>query len=164
MVWHYLIGWLYLWRATLSENIKLRILHFKTENVLLSLFLIGCLYWLTGAVASALVKQKLAQVIRKKQKAVLERTSSNPLSSPSVAYRLETALITAHSCSSAHVHRLMRFSSDFKIKVFCVSSGSWFQIPALQYSRSCPPQIQLSAKGLTNHPWDEQVCHRHTCM
>uniref|UniRef100_A0A8C2DM95 histone deacetylase n=1 Tax=Cyprinus carpio TaxID=7962 RepID=A0A8C2DM95_CYPCA len=36
----------------------------------------------------------------KKQKAVLERTSSNPLSSPSVAYRLETALITAHSCSS----------------------------------------------------------------
>uniref|UniRef100_A0A8C2DES9 Histone deacetylase n=1 Tax=Cyprinus carpio TaxID=7962 RepID=A0A8C2DES9_CYPCA len=40
-----------------------------------------------SAVASALVKQKLAQVIRKKQKAVLERTSSNPLSSPSVAYR-----------------------------------------------------------------------------
>uniref|UniRef100_A0A9J8BAB3 Histone deacetylase n=1 Tax=Cyprinus carpio carpio TaxID=630221 RepID=A0A9J8BAB3_CYPCA len=72
------------------------------------------------AVASALVKQKLAQVILKKQKAVLERTSSNPLSSPSVAYRLETALITAHSCSSAHVHRLMRFSSDFKIKVFYV--------------------------------------------
>uniref|UniRef100_A0A8C1UBF2 Histone deacetylase n=1 Tax=Cyprinus carpio TaxID=7962 RepID=A0A8C1UBF2_CYPCA len=51
------------------------------------------------AVASALVKQKLAQVILKKQKAVLERTSSNPLSSPSVAYRLETALITTHSCS-----------------------------------------------------------------
>ncbi|XP_059383254.1 histone deacetylase 7-like [Carassius carassius] len=40
-----------------------------------------------SAVASALVKQKLAQVIRKKQKAVLERTNSNPLSSPSVAYR-----------------------------------------------------------------------------
>ncbi|XP_059397049.1 histone deacetylase 7-like isoform X1 [Carassius carassius] len=40
-----------------------------------------------SAVASALVKQKLAQVILKKQKAVLERTSSNPLSSPSVAYR-----------------------------------------------------------------------------
>ncbi|KTG02522.1 hypothetical protein cypCar_00031687 [Cyprinus carpio] len=105
-----------------------------------------------SAVASALVKQKLAQVILKKQKAVLERTSSNPLSSPSVAYRLETALITAHSCSSAHVHRLMRFSSDFKIKVFCVSSGSWFQIPALLYSRSCPPQIHLSAKGPTIHP------------
>uniref|UniRef100_A0A671KWV4 histone deacetylase n=1 Tax=Sinocyclocheilus anshuiensis TaxID=1608454 RepID=A0A671KWV4_9TELE len=70
------------------------------------------------AVASALVKQKLAQVILKKQKAVLERTNSNPLSSPSVAYRLETALITAHSCLSAHAHRLMCFSSDFKIKVF----------------------------------------------
>uniref|UniRef100_A0A8C2HA63 Histone deacetylase n=1 Tax=Cyprinus carpio TaxID=7962 RepID=A0A8C2HA63_CYPCA len=42
---------------------------------------------LQRAVASALVKQKLAQVILKKQKAVLERTSSNPLSSPSVAYR-----------------------------------------------------------------------------
>uniref|UniRef100_A0A673KJ82 Histone deacetylase n=1 Tax=Sinocyclocheilus rhinocerous TaxID=307959 RepID=A0A673KJ82_9TELE len=40
-----------------------------------------------SAVASALVKQKLAQVILKKQKAVLERTNSNPLSSPSVAYR-----------------------------------------------------------------------------
>uniref|UniRef100_A0A673G602 histone deacetylase n=1 Tax=Sinocyclocheilus rhinocerous TaxID=307959 RepID=A0A673G602_9TELE len=71
-----------------------------------------------SAVASALVKQKLAQVILKKQKAVLERTNSNPLSSPSVAYRLETALITTHSCLSAHVHRLMCFFSDFKIKVF----------------------------------------------
>ncbi|XP_067302938.1 histone deacetylase 7 isoform X2 [Pseudorasbora parva] len=42
-----------------------------------------------SAVASALVKQKLAQVILKKQKqAVLERTNSNPLSTPpSVAYR-----------------------------------------------------------------------------
>lgn len=49
-----------------------------------------------SAVASALVKQKLAQVILKKQKAVLERTNSNPLSSPSVAYRLETALISTH--------------------------------------------------------------------
>uniref|UniRef100_A0A671KZ55 histone deacetylase n=1 Tax=Sinocyclocheilus anshuiensis TaxID=1608454 RepID=A0A671KZ55_9TELE len=77
-----------------------------------------------GAVASALVKQKLAQVILKKQKAVLERTNSNPLSSPSVAYRLETALITAHSCLSAHAHRLMCFSSDFKIKVFYSSPSS----------------------------------------
>ncbi|TRY81902.1 hypothetical protein DNTS_034455, partial [Danionella cerebrum] len=42
-----------------------------------------------SAVASALVKQKLAQVILKKQKqqAVLERTNSNPLSPPSVPYR-----------------------------------------------------------------------------
>ncbi|XP_039519946.1 histone deacetylase 7-like isoform X1 [Pimephales promelas] len=41
-----------------------------------------------SAVASALVKQKLAQVILKKQKqAVLERTNSNPLSTASVAYR-----------------------------------------------------------------------------
>ncbi|XP_043080793.1 histone deacetylase 7 isoform X2 [Puntigrus tetrazona] len=40
-----------------------------------------------SAVASALVKQKLAQVILKKQKAVLERTNSNPLSTSSVAYR-----------------------------------------------------------------------------
>lgn len=57
---------------------------------------IGCLYWLTGAVASALVKQKLAQVILKKQKqAVLERTNSNPLSTASVAYRLEATLIAA---------------------------------------------------------------------
>ncbi|XP_016092154.1 histone deacetylase 7 isoform X1 [Sinocyclocheilus grahami] len=65
-----------------------------------------------SAVASALVKQKLAQVILKKQKAVLERTNSNPLSSPSVAYRLETALITARSCLSAQTHVLfLRFEN-----------------------------------------------------
>ncbi|XP_051517905.1 histone deacetylase 7-like isoform X1 [Myxocyprinus asiaticus] len=40
-----------------------------------------------SAVASAVVKKKLAEVILNKQKAVLERTNSNPLSSPSVAYR-----------------------------------------------------------------------------
>uniref|UniRef100_A0A8C1Z4W8 histone deacetylase n=1 Tax=Cyprinus carpio TaxID=7962 RepID=A0A8C1Z4W8_CYPCA len=62
-----------------------------------------------GAVASALVKQKLAQVIRKKQKAVLERTSSNPLSSPSVAYRLETALISTPSEPNLKVkHKLKK--------------------------------------------------------
>uniref|UniRef100_A0A672RMM3 histone deacetylase n=1 Tax=Sinocyclocheilus grahami TaxID=75366 RepID=A0A672RMM3_SINGR len=67
---------------------------------------------LQRAVASALVKQKLAQVILKKQKAVLERTNSNPLSSPSVAYRLETALITARSCLSAQTHVLfLRFEN-----------------------------------------------------
>ncbi|XP_073669140.1 histone deacetylase 7 isoform X2 [Paramisgurnus dabryanus] len=41
-----------------------------------------------SAVASAVVKQKLAEVILKKQKqAVLDRTNSNPLSPPSVPYR-----------------------------------------------------------------------------
>ncbi|XP_057219343.1 histone deacetylase 7 isoform X2 [Triplophysa rosa] len=41
-----------------------------------------------SAVASAVVKQKLAEVILKKQKqAVLDRTNSNPLSTPSVPYR-----------------------------------------------------------------------------
>ncbi|XP_066529014.1 histone deacetylase 7 [Hoplias malabaricus] len=41
-----------------------------------------------SAVASSVVKQKLAEVILKKQKqAALERTSSNPISSPTVAYR-----------------------------------------------------------------------------
>ncbi|KAI4890132.1 hypothetical protein NFI96_021219 [Prochilodus magdalenae] len=40
-----------------------------------------------SAVASSVVKQKLAEVILKKKKQALERTSSNPLSSPPVAYR-----------------------------------------------------------------------------
>uniref|UniRef100_A0A673KFX0 Histone deacetylase n=1 Tax=Sinocyclocheilus rhinocerous TaxID=307959 RepID=A0A673KFX0_9TELE len=64
-----------------------------------------------SAVASALVKQKLAQVILKKQKAVLERTNSNPLSSPSVAYRLETALISTHNSSEPNLkvkHKLKK--------------------------------------------------------
>lgn len=83
---------------------------------------IGCLYWLTGAVASALVKQKLAQVILKKQKqAVLERTNSNPQSTASVAYRLEATLVAAHSCWSAHVHRSMCL---FSSSVFWQGVGS----------------------------------------
>ncbi|XP_041097512.1 histone deacetylase 7 isoform X5 [Polyodon spathula] len=40
-----------------------------------------------SAVASSVVKQKLQEVIRKKQQAALERTNSNPLSSTPVAYR-----------------------------------------------------------------------------
>ncbi|XP_036448000.1 histone deacetylase 7 [Colossoma macropomum] len=40
-----------------------------------------------SAVASSVVKQKLAEVILKKKQAALERTSSNPLSTPPVAYR-----------------------------------------------------------------------------
>lgn len=44
--------------------------------------------WLTGAVASSLVKQKLQEVILKKQKqAALERTNSNTPTAPPVAYR-----------------------------------------------------------------------------
>ncbi|KAI5096246.1 histone deacetylase 7, partial [Silurus meridionalis] len=39
------------------------------------------------AVASSVVKKKLAEVIRNKQKQALERTSSNPLSNTPVAYR-----------------------------------------------------------------------------
>ncbi|XP_066564422.1 histone deacetylase 7 isoform X3 [Amia ocellicauda] len=41
---------------------------------------------LAGAVASTAVKQKLQEVILKKQQAALERTSSNPLSNTPVAY------------------------------------------------------------------------------
>ncbi|MGH0136393.1 UNVERIFIED_CONTAM: hypothetical protein FKN15_030624 [Acipenser sinensis] len=40
-----------------------------------------------SAVASSVVKQKLQEVIRKKQQAALERTNSNPLSGTPVAYR-----------------------------------------------------------------------------
>ncbi|XP_069038801.1 histone deacetylase 7 isoform X3 [Lepisosteus oculatus] len=40
-----------------------------------------------SAVASTAVKQKLQEVILKKQQAALERTNSNPLSNPPVAYR-----------------------------------------------------------------------------
>ncbi|KAL6483256.1 hypothetical protein MHYP_G00081280 [Metynnis hypsauchen] len=40
-----------------------------------------------SAVASSVVKQKLAEVILKKKQAALERTSSNPLSTPPVPYR-----------------------------------------------------------------------------
>ncbi|KAK7884799.1 hypothetical protein WMY93_027922 [Mugilogobius chulae] len=40
-----------------------------------------------SAVASSLVKQKLQEVILKKQKQALERSSTNPLSSPAVSYR-----------------------------------------------------------------------------
>ncbi|KAI5615842.1 histone deacetylase 7, partial [Silurus asotus] len=40
-----------------------------------------------SAVASSVVKKKLAEVIRNKQKQALERTSSNPLSNTPVAYR-----------------------------------------------------------------------------
>lgn len=56
------------------------------EFILASVVWLCC--WLTGAVASSLVKQKLQEVILKKQKqAALERTNSNTLTSPPVAYR-----------------------------------------------------------------------------
>lgn len=50
--------------------------------------------WPTGAVASSLVKQKLQEVILKKQKqAALERTNSNSLSTPPVSYRWHKHLL-----------------------------------------------------------------------
>lgn len=53
------------------------------------MFLINSLYdYLTGAVASSLVKQKLQEVILNKRKqAAQERTSSNSLAAAPVAYR-----------------------------------------------------------------------------
>lgn len=39
-------------------------------------------------------------------------------------------------CTCAQIHVL--------IFIFCVLTGSWFQIPALPYRRSCPPPNQLS--------------------
>lgn len=54
--------------------------------------------WWTGAVASSLVKQKLQEVILKKQKqAALERTNSNTMTTPPVAYRWNYSSYTSKS-------------------------------------------------------------------
>lgn len=62
---------------------------------------IGCsCCWVTGAVASSLVKQKLQEVILKKRKQLaLERTNSNSLSVAPVAYRYSNSIMssTTHS-------------------------------------------------------------------
>uniref|UniRef100_A0A673G5Y9 Histone deacetylase n=1 Tax=Sinocyclocheilus rhinocerous TaxID=307959 RepID=A0A673G5Y9_9TELE len=82
-----------------------------------------------SAVASALVKQKLAQVILKKQKAVLERTNSNPLSSPSVAYRelvpdpsssVQPLLSSTTALSEGPDEPPLRRATMFKLTDVCV--------------------------------------------